>query len=127
MIHPDVRALAKSAGLIDDQDFIKKNYILKNMKTAVRLAQETSKRNARPNDDRRSLVQSVVVSSIPSSQQRFDANERQLSIPSSTEIAKVLGLNPRTFQRIQKRLSTNVICWKMFQMECYKQEPYFLK
>ena len=60
--HPDVRALAKSAGLIDDQDFIKKNYILKNMKTAVRLAQETSKRNARPNDDRRSLVQSVVVS-----------------------------------------------------------------
>ena len=25
MVHPHVRALAKSAGLIDDQDFVKKN------------------------------------------------------------------------------------------------------
>ena len=75
MIHPDVRALAKSAGLLDDQDFIKKNYILKNMKTAVRLAQETSKRHARPNDDRRSLVQSVVLASIPSTQQKLNAKE----------------------------------------------------
>ena len=111
MVHPDVRALAKSAGLIDDQDFIKKNYILNNMKKVVKLAQETSKRNTRPNDDRRFLVQSVVVSSIPSIQQRLDAVERQLTLPSSREIAKVLGLNPRTFQRIKKRLKTSVIYW----------------
>ena len=98
MIHPDVRALAKSAGLIDNQDFIKKSYILNNMKKVVQLAQETSKRNARPNDDRRSLVQSIVISSIPSTQERLNAKERQVSIPFSTEIAKLLGLNPRTFQ-----------------------------
>ena len=68
MVHPHVRALAKSVGLIDDQDFVKKNYILNNMKNVVTLAQETSKRNAWPNDDRRSLVQSVVIASIPSTQ-----------------------------------------------------------
>ena len=37
MIHPDVRVLAKSAGLIDDTDFIKKNHILNNMKNVVSL------------------------------------------------------------------------------------------
>ena len=87
MVHPNVRALAKSAGLIDDQDFIKKNYILKNMKNALTLAQDTTKTKGRANDDRRSLVQSVVLSAIPSTQQRLNAKERQLSIPSSTEIA----------------------------------------
>ena len=41
MLHPDVRALAKSAGLIDHQDFMKKSYILNNMNMVVTLAQET--------------------------------------------------------------------------------------
>ena len=36
MVHPDVRALAKSAGVIDDQDFVKKNYILNNIKNVVK-------------------------------------------------------------------------------------------
>ena len=69
MVHPHVRALAKSAGLIDDQDFVKKNYILSNMKNVVKLAQETTKKNALPTDDRRSLVQSIVIASIPSTEQ----------------------------------------------------------
>ena len=33
----------------------------------------------------------------------MDTIERQLSIPSGRETAKILGLNPRTFQRIQKK------------------------
>ena len=33
----------------------------------------------------------------------MNAKERQQTIPSSTEIAKLLGLNPRTFQQIQKK------------------------
>ena len=103
MIHQDVRVLAKSAGLIDNQDFMKKNYILNNMKKVVTLAQETSKRHARPNDDRRSLVQSVVIASIPSTQQRLNAKERQQTIASSREIAKVIGLNQTTFNRVQKK------------------------
>ena len=103
MVHPHVRALAKSAGLIDDQDVVKKNYILNNMKNVVKLAQETTKRNARPNDDRRSLVQSIVIASIPSTEQRLNAKERKLTIPSSTQIAKFLGLNPRTFNRIKQK------------------------
>ena len=98
MVHPDVRALAKSAGLIDDKDVIKKNYILNTIKKIVTLAQQTTKRNGRPNeDDRRSLVQSVVLPSIPSTQQRLNAKERQLTTPASTEIAKVLGLNPKEY------------------------------
>ena len=77
-----------------DEEFVKKNYILNNMKNVVKLAQETRKKNARPTDDRRSLVQSIVIASIPSTQQRLNAKERQLTFPSSTEIAKFLGLNP---------------------------------
>ena len=68
MVHPEVRALAKSAGLIDDKDYIKKNYILNNIKNAITLAQETTKTQGRANDDRRSLVQSVVLSLIPTTQ-----------------------------------------------------------
>ena len=102
MRHKDVRGLAKSAGLIDDQDYIKKNCILKNMKNVLTLAQQTTKTNGRASDDRRSLVQSVVLASLPSTQQRLDAKERQLTIPASTDIAKFLGLNSRTFQRIKK-------------------------
>ena len=48
-------------------------------------------------------MQSIVLASIPSTEQRFNAKERQLTIPSSTEIAKVLGLNPRTFNRIKQK------------------------
>jgi hypothetical protein len=45
----------------------------------------------------------VVIASIPSTQQRLDAKESELTIPSSTEIAKLLGLNPRTFNRIKQK------------------------
>ena len=44
MVHPHLRALPKSAGPIDDQDVVKKNYILNNMKNVVKLAQETTKK-----------------------------------------------------------------------------------
>ena len=33
----------------------------------------------------------------------MDAKERQVTVPSSTEIAKFLGLNPRTFTRIKQK------------------------
>ena len=127
MVHTDVRGLAKSAGLIDNQDFVKKNYILNNMKNVLALAQDTTKTKGRANDDRRSLVQSVVLSSIPSTEQRLNAKERQLSIPSSTEIAKLLGVNPRTFQRIQKKFNTSEIYWNKLQMGLFKQELCFHK
>ena len=34
----------------------------------------------------------------------MDAKEQQLTIPSSTEIAKLLGFNPRTFNRIKQKV-----------------------
>ena len=101
----EVRGLAKSAGLIDDPDFIKKSSILNNMKNVVSLTQETTKLKGRANDDRRSLEQSVVLSSMPSTRQILNAKERQQSLPSSRQIAKVIGgLNPRTFQRIKQKV-----------------------
>ena len=39
IVHPDVRALAKSAGLIDNPDFIEKNYILNNKQPRERVGQ----------------------------------------------------------------------------------------
>ena len=64
----------------------------------------TRKRKGRANNDRRSLVQSVVISSMPSTQQRLNAKERQLTVPWSVEIAKFLGMNPRTFQQIKQKV-----------------------
>ena len=44
---------------------------MKNMKTFVKLALKTNSRNARANKDLRSLVQSVVISSIQFAQRKF--------------------------------------------------------
>eukprot|EP00534_Pseudo-nitzschia_fraudulenta_P015251 CAMPEP_0201230426 /NCGR_PEP_ID=MMETSP0852-20130820/1792_1 /ASSEMBLY_ACC=CAM_ASM_000632 /TAXON_ID=183588 /ORGANISM="Pseudo-nitzschia fraudulenta, Strain WWA7" /LENGTH=83 /DNA_ID=CAMNT_0047521183 /DNA_START=614 /DNA_END=862 /DNA_ORIENTATION=- len=57
ILHPLVRHIAKSAGLVDNNDFMIKNYILKNMKRASSLAQQTLHKHGQTNDDLRSCVQ----------------------------------------------------------------------
>ena len=74
------------------------------MTNVVSLAQQTTKLKGRTNNDRRSLVQSVVLSSIRSTQQILNAKSRQQSLPSSRQIAQVIGLNPRTFQWIKHKV-----------------------
>jgi len=60
VIHPLVRPIAKSAGLVDNNDFMIKNYFMNNLKRASSLAQKTNNKKARTNDDLRSFVQSLV-------------------------------------------------------------------
>ena len=68
VLHLLVRPIAKSAGVDDINDFMIKNYILKNMKRALSLAQKINHQKGRTKDDLRSFVQSLVVSTIPSTQ-----------------------------------------------------------
>jgi len=51
IVHPLVRSIAKSAGVIDNKDFMIKNYIISNMKTTVKLALKTNLRKGRAKDD----------------------------------------------------------------------------
>ena len=45
-IHPLVRPIAKSAGLVDNNNFMIKNYIMNNMKRSLLLAQEANNKKA---------------------------------------------------------------------------------
>ena len=58
VLHPLVKPIAKSAGLVDNNDFMAKNYIVKKMKIALTQAQKTNSSKGRANDDLRSFVQS---------------------------------------------------------------------
>ena len=60
--------------------------------------------------------------------QASKAKERKLTIPSSTQIAKFLGLNPRTFNQIKQKaqLKRDLLEKNKLQMESYKQELCFL-
>ena len=102
VLHPLVRVIAKSAGLVDNNDFMIKNYVMKNMKTSVKLALKTNSSNARANKDLRSLVQSVVISSMKSTQEQLEDKENGIFVPSSQQIANTIGIPKTTFQRIRK-------------------------
>ena len=82
VIHPLVRPIAKSAGLVDNSDFMIKNYIMNNKKRALSLAQKINNRKARTNDDLRSFVQSLVLSTLPSTQQSIEDKVNGVFVPS---------------------------------------------
>ena len=48
VLHPVVRHIVKSAGLVDNNDFMIKNYILKNTKRALTQAQNTNHKKNNP-------------------------------------------------------------------------------
>ena len=83
VLHPLVRPIAKSAGLVDNNDFIIKNYVMKNLKTALSLGQKTMYRYGLTNENLRSFVQSLVLlSTLPSTQQQLQDKENGLFVPS---------------------------------------------
>ena len=102
VLHPLVRPIAKSAGIVDNNDFMVKNYIVKNIKKALTLAQKTLHKFGRTNDDLRSFVQSVVLSTIPSTQQQVEDKENGSFVPSFTQIAQTIGVFKAKYHRIRK-------------------------
>ncbi len=103
VLHPLVRPIAKSAGLVDNKEFMIKKYILKNMKGALSLAQKTVHKKGRTNDDLRSFVHSLVLSTIPSTQQQVEEKVNGSFVPCYKEIADTLGLSKDKYYRIRKQ------------------------
>ena len=101
VLHPLVRLIAKSAGIVDNNDFMIKNYIINNMKTTVKLALKTNSTKGQANDDLRSLVQSVIISSMPSTEQQVQDKENGVFIPPSTQIADTIGIPRSSYHRIR--------------------------
>ena len=79
-----------------------KNYIMKNLKRSVELALTTNSRKGQANDDIRSFVQSVVISSMKSTQQHVEDQENGVFVPSSTQLADTIGIPTTSFIRIRK-------------------------
>ena len=72
------------------------------MKYVIQLATKTNNNKDRATDDLRSLVQSIILSTLPSSEQR----QPNQSIPSNREVATVLGMISHQYQRIALSLKT---------------------
>ena len=101
VLHPLVRPIAKSAGLVDNNNFMIQNYVMKNIKRASLLAQKTLHKYGRTNDDLRSFVQSLVLSTLPSTQQQLEDKENGVFVPSYNQIADAFGVSKNKYHRIR--------------------------
>ena len=61
LVHTRVRILSKSAGVIDNTLFDTFEYVLKNTSEVISLARKTAREKGRTNNDKRSLVESIVM------------------------------------------------------------------
>ena len=64
LVHNCVRILSKSAGVIDNTLFDTYQYVLKNMREVIYLARKTAREKGRTNNDKRSLVESIVMATL---------------------------------------------------------------
>ena len=101
VVHPLVRPIAKSAGLVDNNNFMIQNYVMKNIKRASSLAQKTLHKYKQTNDDLRSFVQSLVLSTLPSTQQQLEDKQNGVFVPSYNQIADAIGVSKNKYHRIR--------------------------
>ena len=130
--HPLVWSIAKSAGLIDNtNDFMIKSYIMKNVKISVKLTLKTNSRKGWANDDLRSFVQSVVISSMPSTQEQVEDKDNGVFVSSSIKIADTIWIPKTSFLRIRKQNQSKRDLLQNYKVMVtaipYQQELYFLK
>ena len=87
--HPDMELHSASAGLVVDNALLQ--HVADNLKTVIKLATTTAHKFGRSPDDLRSIVQTIVLATLPSptSTQKF----------SGRKIADLLGLAQTTHRR----------------------------
>ena len=79
-----------------------KNYIMKNMNRALTLAQKTNHKFGQANGDLRSFAQSLVLSTILSTQQQLEDKENDLFKLSYNQIAETIGVHQTKYHKIRK-------------------------
>ena len=90
-IHPKLHLYFSSAGLLVDNVLLY-YYVLKNIKTCLHHATQTTHKFGRPTDDMRSLVQTIIHATLPSP----SASTKKFS---SRQVAGLLGLPLITYLR----------------------------
>ena len=92
VIDPDVGCLSASAGL---SPVPTNQHIVNNIKETIKLAAWTKHAFGRPTDDKRSLVQSTVLASLPS----LTSSTSPTTKPTNTAMASALRLSLDTCKR----------------------------
>ena len=95
MLHPDIRAICCSAGVAMNESIVVNHHLCENMKLVMKLLTQTTHQCARSTNDKRSVIQSVVLATLPPP--LYDAKK-----PSERAIAAALGLSRNTFARFAK-------------------------
>ena len=93
-LHPKTRAIFKSAGLIDVEDYEALKYQSEQIQKMLKLATETKHARERTNDDRRSFTHGVSIACAPTSD--------SLSKIPKRKHAEMLGLSGTTFNNQMK-------------------------
>jgi len=105
-IHPLVRRLFKSAGLIDVNEYETMKYMAKQMERLIKLARQTEKKQGRANDDRRGLVESIVLSIITTPPSSTNNNEEK--VPSKLSRLRILGISKTSGLSMMKKLEKKI-------------------
>ena len=103
LLHSDVRLLGKSAGVIDNDRYNAYKYIIRNMHNVMTKARTTKKSKGRTTDDLRSIVQSIVLSTIPAT---HEATQDEFKQPPLSLIAEYIGIDRRAYRRIIDKIQT---------------------
>ena len=117
--HPRVRKFFKSAGLIDSDEYETLKYLADQMKQILNIATSTEKSKGRANDDKRSVVQSVLLS-IATTPSRDGENQNNRKIPSMAARLRLVGMkgsaaydamNKAAKKRLAIREGTEISDW----------------
>ena len=108
MIHEDVRVLSKSAGIINQQKYSTYEYVLQNISHVMKLATTTNNCKGRTRDDLRSLEQSIVLSTLWSSQQEQELKGKHSH--THAHVARALGMSEHKYRRIAISLKSKEKC-----------------
>eukprot|EP00535_Pseudo-nitzschia_heimii_P012474 CAMPEP_0197195996 /NCGR_PEP_ID=MMETSP1423-20130617/32117_1 /TAXON_ID=476441 /ORGANISM="Pseudo-nitzschia heimii, Strain UNC1101" /LENGTH=371 /DNA_ID=CAMNT_0042649759 /DNA_START=141 /DNA_END=1253 /DNA_ORIENTATION=+ len=96
-----------SAGLIIDNEI--NYYLVNNLKSVLQLANTTTKERGRPTDDMRSLIQTIVLATLPS------PNDSKKN--SMRTIAEVLGIPWTTYRRAVKAVKVKRAALEGFHIQ----------
>ena len=128
VLHPLVTPIAKSAGIVDNNDFMVKNYIVKNIKKALTLAQKTLHKFGRTNDDLRSFVQSVVLSQLYHLHSNRLKTERMVHLfHHLLRLLKLLVFSKLSTTESERKNKLKEIYWNYGVKVLNQPELYFLK
>ena len=98
MFHPNLQAVCSGACVILYASFAVQQYLIQNIKQVIKLLTETQNTKGRTTDDKRSVVQSIVLACLPSP-------NIQGKQPYDRVVADAISLHWSTYRRLVKAVT----------------------